>query len=593
MGMRNLKKYFACVLGCLISTIAITTEVDDKSMIKFNENINLVDINNNSVEFKHNIHVNQLSGQTLNKQLIIDDKLERINFDDLLLQNENKPNNDVIINNEQLMMGGTVFFEDFQGQVLPANWAVFDVDGNTPVPELAFFDEAWKIIESTIGGVSTGNYVASSISYYAPAGTSNDWIITPQITIGTDDTLSWLEATLTAEFPDGYEVYISTTTQDVAGCSSSSPVFSKLPGEVATDALSLEFVNLFAAGYSNQSIYVCFRNNTTNGFLLEIDNVRVTEPPFNNVQNDVAITGVSFPEYTLVPDSIGYVSENIVFRIYNKGFNTQSNLTINVIVKLDGESIQEGTVTFNGSLNYDEDTILSLGNLIVQPGSRGLLTVSLEVVLDGIIDENPSDNVINDYHMLFINGKQMARDDGNPTKGLNIGDVNGAQIGQTFVIDQTAKVESISFLMGNSNCDEMTLACSLDNLEITADVYSVDSNTNKPLDVIASTEAFLVPVGENTYSINLQMLGGPISLMSGSYVVVVNSPVDSNPNDSLIPSVGIVLTDNRFTQGTTWLDLGGKNNWRNLENVGFFKTPIIRLVFVDADIVFVSGFESD
>lgn len=64
--------------------------------------------------------------------------------------------------------------------------------------------------------------------------------------------------------------------------------------------------------------------------------------------------------------------------------------------------------------------------------------------------------------------------------------------------------------MGNSLCDGMSSACSLDNLDITADIYSSDPMTGVPIDIIASTVAFTVPVDPNAqHVLELPIVGGP------------------------------------------------------------------------------------
>ncbi|MBL4657754.1 MAG: T9SS type A sorting domain-containing protein, partial [Flavobacteriales bacterium] len=170
------------------------------------------------------------------------------------------------------------FFEDFEGgTTMPAGFATFDVDGLTPNVNVAplGFDgtdaTAWVIADDGSGA----NNVAVSNSWYTPAGTSDDWMITAAINIGASAVLSWDANAVDAGFPDGYEVRISTTTQTVAGCQANASLFTIAAENPAVTART---VDLTAAGYANQTVYIAFRNISTDQFLLRIDNIKVEAP---------------------------------------------------------------------------------------------------------------------------------------------------------------------------------------------------------------------------------------------------------------------------------------------------------------------------
>lgn len=57
-------------------------------------------------------------------------------------------------------------------------------------------------------------------------------------------------------------------------------------------------VDLAAAGYNNQTVYIAFRNHSTDMFLLIIDDILVED----NIQYDAQLTSVLQPsEYTMIP----------------------------------------------------------------------------------------------------------------------------------------------------------------------------------------------------------------------------------------------------------------------------------------------------
>ena len=164
-----------------------------------------------------------------------------------------------------------IFEEDFEGGELPADWVVYDEDGLTPADDVAYVDAAWVVTDADEQGE---NFAAYSTSWYDPAGASDDWIVTPQITLGANATLRWRARSFTAAFPDGYEVRISTATNSVDDLSADPAVF-----EIAAEEgnWQIHSIDLDALGYANQDVYIAFRNVTNDGWILLVDDVSVTE----------------------------------------------------------------------------------------------------------------------------------------------------------------------------------------------------------------------------------------------------------------------------------------------------------------------------
>jgi cysteine-rich repeat protein len=171
--------------------------------------------------------------------------------------------------------GAPLVAEDFEpeatGGIDLTGWTMIDVDGRTPDAAVDFMTSAWVFGED---GFESGadNTVAVSTSYYSPTGRADDWLITPQLSLDAHATLSWRSYAPNVDFRDGYEVRVSTTTPDVAGFTANAAVFS-----VSSDVTSWadHTIDLAAAGYANQNVYVAFRNNTNDRFLLFIDDVIV------------------------------------------------------------------------------------------------------------------------------------------------------------------------------------------------------------------------------------------------------------------------------------------------------------------------------
>ena len=85
-------------------------------------------------------------------------------------------------------------------------------------------------------------------------------------------TVSWVATAPDPSFADGYEVRVSTTTPDVPGFMANAPIFT-IASELTT--YQPHTVDLAAAGYANQQIYIAFRNNSDDKFILMVDDVVV------------------------------------------------------------------------------------------------------------------------------------------------------------------------------------------------------------------------------------------------------------------------------------------------------------------------------
>jgi PKD repeat protein len=187
-----------------------------------------------------------------------------------------------------------IFEEDFEGYspdetagaYLPGTWAVIDLDGGVP-DDPVLYDAAWKIASSD----RMGSDIAVATSYYgSPYPSANDWMITPQIAIQANTYLSFDAMSLTSsgDYPDHYEVYISTTTQDADGCldaTNGKLIHYKYP-ETWTEGLTnsdgvtgegIQSYELDLSEFAGQNVYIGFRLMTPDayGSELGVDNIKV------------------------------------------------------------------------------------------------------------------------------------------------------------------------------------------------------------------------------------------------------------------------------------------------------------------------------
>ncbi len=167
----------------------------------------------------------------------------------------------------------TTFLEDFETGI-PGTWATIDNNGSAGNAAVnPPFDgtnaTAWLPLDQN----GTGDTEAYSTSWNNPATqAADDWLISPLFAVGAGNSLAWDAQALDATFNDGYEVYVTTGAQTVAGCQAGTMVFSTT-GE--NPFQTNRVVDLSAYGFTAGNARVCFRNNSTDEFLLAIDNVRV------------------------------------------------------------------------------------------------------------------------------------------------------------------------------------------------------------------------------------------------------------------------------------------------------------------------------
>lgn len=159
-----------------------------------------------------------------------------------------------------------VFSENWDG-VGPgmAGWTRYNVDGLTPNTNVSYVNNSW-----VSNAYEFDNNVALSTSWYTPAGTSNDWLVSPSITLpaGTN-TLYWDGLAYDPSYPDSYKVYISTTGNAVANFTT---VLLDVDPEDSTGFVR-QSVDL--TPYAGQTIYIAFQNYSSDMYLLALDNIAV------------------------------------------------------------------------------------------------------------------------------------------------------------------------------------------------------------------------------------------------------------------------------------------------------------------------------
>lgn len=186
---------------------------------------------------------------------------------------------------KDLLVGDTLYFQDFEGiNLIPEDIALVNVDGNTPDnPGYATMeDSAWIVYYSGY----FESQVAMGNSFYNPEAGADDWMILPQVTASENTWMSWdaMSLTTSGNYPDSYQIYVSTTDQTVEGCQANGVIYRVLDEEVGVDAAEspgqgIQNRRLDLSRFAGDDIYVAFRLMTPDpgGDRLAIDNIAIID----------------------------------------------------------------------------------------------------------------------------------------------------------------------------------------------------------------------------------------------------------------------------------------------------------------------------
>jgi hypothetical protein len=241
------------------------------------------------------------------------------------------------------MMAGAnaqIFSENFDAGI-PATFTLNDVDGGTPNANVGTLVDAWNAGAGEDDNGLSKDCVLST-SWISTPTTADDWMSTPAIVIPVSVNpivLEWNSMAVDATYPDGLQVFTSTsgaTPADFTGANGSQVYISanELPVWTTHQVVIAD----------NQTIYVGFRNNSTDQFVLAVDDIIVREL----LPDDAEMTTVNLVEFGTGGN------ETITGTITNNGSNDITSFDISYTVD-SGTSVNENftqTVTSGNTYNY-------------------------------------------------------------------------------------------------------------------------------------------------------------------------------------------------------------------------------------------------
>lgn len=436
-----------------------------------------------------------------------------------------------------------IYREDFDGiygatsggagtYAFAPGWFLCNVDNNQPDAQVAYVNNGW--IRREDFNLNPTDSCAFSTSYYSPAGTANDFMWTPLIGPLPDNCeLSWKAKVYDAAYADGYEVRIMTVRPtggpgDIGNQLTHSTVLFSTTGE--NNTWTTHTVDLSA--YTGQTVYIGFRNNTYDKFLLAIDNIQVERA----AKYDPRVLGITTFEYTAYPlqQAPDLPLEGV---IRNDGVLPITNVRLKVEIYNSAQALvytQTSTPIASISPLYTENFTIPAW----RPSATGIYTIKYFPVMDQTESYAGNDTLVN---VVGIYDSVYARDDNDVIGSIGIGTGNG-YIGQTFTIRSTTDLRSVSvsYLRG-----------------YTGKRYALtvwNTSAGNPNVIIGSTDTLLYP-DDNALTDTLPIYGGKLTLTPGDYVIAA---VEFDSTIALARTRGI------YTPGTLWIHWNAQP-WAKIE----------------------------
>ncbi len=249
--------------------------------------------------------------------------------------------------------GQTIFNENFNASTnLPIGWAQYNQDGLTPSSTFSSLMgiKGWAGLSGSQLNLTEPGNVMLSMSSYTPAGTSNDWLVTPAITIPlTGFSLQYDVMSGSTTDLESYEIYISTTGNTVADFTSPS-IYNE-----STTPVDLTNRTINLSAYSGQTIYIAFRNNSTNKRFMIIDNVIVR----TLISNDIILKNTDLNRYALINSD-----NTLSLTIKNDGSNTITSITADWNDGASHNSTIPVTIAAGETITIDHPTLVNYSSVV-------------------------------------------------------------------------------------------------------------------------------------------------------------------------------------------------------------------------------------
>jgi len=261
--------------------------------------------------------------------------------------------------------------EGFEGTFPPDGWLVVNNDGGA---------NEW--VQTSVSA-HTGTY-STRCRYETSSLRNDDWLITPKLSVVTNDTLGFWYRTYSASYQDSIEVRLSTTTNDL---SSFTTVLWAV--EIGTATWTEKKIDLTT--YAGQEVYIAFVYKSLYEWYFYIDDV--TGPDIVVAADDMATQSIDNPSDGANLE--GNSSVSVQATVKNTGGNAQSNVP--VILEIDDGAMHTLRYTYvdteyTGSLNPDETEQITFSPDWTVPNVFASYTIKVWTALAG--DGNAANDTV-------------------------------------------------------------------------------------------------------------------------------------------------------------------------------------------------------
>ncbi|MFA6199498.1 MAG: DUF2436 domain-containing protein [Bacteroidales bacterium] len=157
---------------------------------------------------------------------------------------------------------------NFNDGVLPYDWRLYNVDGQTLNEEIASYfttTNGWEILQNDEEGT---DFIAAAASYFETAGTADRWIVTNQVNLQGGNYLQFDAMSLSSSYPESLEVKLATSGDQPSDFTTMLKSIESLPG----GAFTTYTVDLSA--YTGQ-VRFAFRLTSYDAYICLLDNIKV------------------------------------------------------------------------------------------------------------------------------------------------------------------------------------------------------------------------------------------------------------------------------------------------------------------------------
>ena len=274
-----------------------------------------------------------------------------------------------------MAMNAQVILDEGFENGIPDDWSQIDNDGD---------GYGWYSADQTgtTDYVHTGSNCAMTTSYSGEELDSDNWLITSQIDLpaGSACILYYAVASMDATWPENLMVKLSTSGND--DVDQFTVTLQELePITSTTDDYDVREIDL--SDYAGQSVYIAFIDQTSGGYYLFLDDVKVINPTSDP---EIELSSLNVPSAVFAGESFNIagvvtnLSENVLtsFKVqYSVDGNNSSNITVSDINVAYGETY---------SFTHTEP---------VNPSATGMMTISVVVSEPNGFADDISNNTIN------------------------------------------------------------------------------------------------------------------------------------------------------------------------------------------------------